>query len=991
MNFFNFVFLFILSSSALLGAMSDHFVTTWKTDNPGTSNSSSITIPTAGLGYSYQVDWNNDGDFLDTDENIVYTDDVTHDFGTPGIYTIRIAGRFPRIYFNNRGDKEKILSIDQWGTITWKSMGRAFYGAKNLTLTATDTPNFSAVTDMQYMFNGATLANPDTTHWDTSQVTNMRYMFARTANASPNTSHWDTSQVTNMSYMFYFAKVANPNTSSWDTSRVTSMRSMFRGALQATPDTTTWNTSAVTDMALMFRDTTLANPDTSNWDISRVTDLSYMFYKAQRASPNTSRWNTASVTDMRYLFAWSNATNLDTSNWDTGNVTKMQYMFYKASAANPDTTRWNIAKVTDMRAMFTDVTLRTPHYDAMLSSFAAQNIQSNVIFGGGNATYCSSEAERNYLITTQGWSITDGGRDCSPITPTRPPDLQESSDTGISSSDNNTSDETPIIDLECLRVGNSLTLYSNNPNDGTVLATHLCTTLGIVSVTSNRLALGAHTLTYTDANTTDISLPSPPLYLYIMNDAPVATDNNYTLHEDSILEGNVISDGIADSDVDGDNLHVNFWSTPLHGTLLMASDGTFTYTPYADFYGRDRFNYRISDGNGAQANASVTLTITPQNDAPVIAEGATLLLNGNEDTIFTTLLHASDRDGDLLHWRIQSEAQHGSVVIDPLGNTATLTYIPQANYFGSDRVKVSVSDANVTQTITLTLNIVSVNDIPVARDDSAAVYANSAVTVAVLANDYDDDNDTLSLIDVSTPMYGHATIVGDVILYTANPNVNAVDSFFYTLSDAHGGSATAHVTITVTTMDEDGIDEPEGVDNDHNGEEDRFESHVATQQFQNDFITLATQNSAILRDVTFTTTPHHATTQEGSTIVLPYGTVSFRVTDIEAGGTATLTLYYPKDEQIEGYAKHLDDGSWHLLESTVTHTTTQTIVRFSITDGSIFDLDEISAQITDPGGVYYRVTTPIAVPLSPYSIALLALLLFLGALRTLYSKKAALT
>ncbi len=57
-------------------AMSDHFVTTWKTDNAGTSGSTSITIPTTGAGYNYDVDWNNDGTF----DEFGLTGSVTHDF-----------------------------------------------------------------------------------------------------------------------------------------------------------------------------------------------------------------------------------------------------------------------------------------------------------------------------------------------------------------------------------------------------------------------------------------------------------------------------------------------------------------------------------------------------------------------------------------------------------------------------------------------------------------------------------------------------------------------------------------------------------------------------------------------------------------------------------------------------------------------------------------------------------------------------------------------
>jgi hypothetical protein len=83
------------------------FITTWKTDNPGSSCNSCITIPTTGTGYNYDVDWNDDGVFDETG----VTGNITHDFGSPGTYTIRIKGDFPRIYFGNSGDKEKINGI----------------------------------------------------------------------------------------------------------------------------------------------------------------------------------------------------------------------------------------------------------------------------------------------------------------------------------------------------------------------------------------------------------------------------------------------------------------------------------------------------------------------------------------------------------------------------------------------------------------------------------------------------------------------------------------------------------------------------------------------------------------------------------------------------------------------------------------------------------------------------------------------------------------
>jgi len=152
----------------------NNFVTTWKTDNNGSSNDSSITIPTyPGLTYLYDIDWNNDGRF----EQKGLTGDVTHDFTTAGTYTVRIRGTFPRIYFNNNYDKEKLLSVDQWGTTAWSSMNSAFYGCLNLVISATDIPNLSGVTSVTYMFANTSFTSIDTSSWNTSTITDMSEMF----------------------------------------------------------------------------------------------------------------------------------------------------------------------------------------------------------------------------------------------------------------------------------------------------------------------------------------------------------------------------------------------------------------------------------------------------------------------------------------------------------------------------------------------------------------------------------------------------------------------------------------------------------------------------------------------------------------------------------------------------------------------------------------------------------------------------------------------
>jgi len=187
-----FTFLSVLAyfiTPSASAASTDHFVTTWKTDNVGTSGDTSITIPTSGTGYAYQVDWNNDGDFLDPDEATINNGSITHNFGSAGTYTIRIKGTFSRIYFNNGGDKEKITSLDQWGTGQWTSMKKSFFGALNLQVQASDAPVLSQVESLSYMFRGAEKANPNTSIWNTSAITDMSYMFYGAILAKPQTEN----------------------------------------------------------------------------------------------------------------------------------------------------------------------------------------------------------------------------------------------------------------------------------------------------------------------------------------------------------------------------------------------------------------------------------------------------------------------------------------------------------------------------------------------------------------------------------------------------------------------------------------------------------------------------------------------------------------------------------------------------------------------------------------------------------------------------------
>jgi VCBS repeat-containing protein len=193
-----------------------------------------------------------------------------------------------------------------------------------------------------------------------------------------------------------------------------------------------------------------------------------------------------------------------------------------------------------------------------------------------------------------------------------------------------------------------------------------------------------------------------------VNDTPAGVADAYTTAEDTALTA--AAPGVLgnDADPDGDPLTAVLVTGPSHGSLTLNANGSFSYTPAADFAGSDAFSYRASDGTLTSNVATVTITVTPVNDAPrvEVAPGGTC---GPDDRSGTINLTVSDVDTPAAALALSASSNNqallpnGSSTFAGSGASRTLTARTVAGRTGTANVTVTVSDGQATATVPLTV------------------------------------------------------------------------------------------------------------------------------------------------------------------------------------------------------------------------------------------------------------------------------------------------
>jgi VCBS repeat-containing protein len=471
---------------------------------------------------------------------------------------------------------------------------------------------------------------------------------------------------------------------------------------------------------------------------------------------------------------------------------------------------------------------------AMSYTADAVSVNGGTVVNNGDGTFTYTPFANFNGTDTFDYTVTDNGDGASPATSATATvtivvdpvnDQVVALDVDAGSTDEDTAAtidvKGAVSDVEDLPAAMSYTGDAVSANGGTVVNN----ADGTFTYTPAANFHGTDSFDYTVTDNGDGADPATSatatvtIEVNAVNDPVQASDvDGGSLDEDSgsivvDVKGSVfdITDLPADMSYTADAVSAN------GGTVVNNGDGTFTYTPAADFNGTDTFDYTVTDnGDGSDvtttsATATVTVTVDPVNDQVVAVDvdgGST-----DEDVATTVdvkvgVSDVEDLPGAMSYTADAVSANGGTVVNNGNG---TFTYTPFADWYGTDTFTYTVTDngdgadvATTSASAVVTIEVLSVNDAPVANDDVYSVDEGEQILVlapGLLGNDTDISGDGLVANLVTGPAHGTVTVNSDgSFVYTHDGSETNSDSFTYTATDDGVGSlvsnvATVHLTV----------------------------------------------------------------------------------------------------------------------------------------------------------------------------------------------------
>ncbi len=304
--------------------------------------------------------------------------------------------------------------------------------------------------------------------------------------------------------------------------------------------------------------------------------------------------------------------------------------------------------------------------------------------------------------------------------------------------------------------------------------------------------------------------------------APVSVGDIYSVDEDTVLAPGGLGVLDNDQDLDGDVLTALLVQDVANGTLNLFADGSFTYTPDAEFSGPDSFVYKASDGLVESLEATATITVMAVNDPPSTTVDS---YSVDEDRLLTrspmngVLSNDSDIEEDPLTARVVTNVANGSLTLNADGS---FDYDPVDDFYGTDGFTYEAFDgldASPATAVTITVN--AVDDAPDAVADAYSLNEDGQLVVeapGVLENDEEVDGESLTAVLDQDVLNGTLTLnPNGRFVYTPEPNFEGTDRFYYRASDGNGESNVVVVNLTIESVN----DVPVAADDAYAGTEDQ--------------------------------------------------------------------------------------------------------------------------------------------------------------------------
>ena len=275
------------------------------------------------------------------------------------------------------------------------------------------------------------------------------------------------------------------------------------------------------------------------------------------------------------------------------------------------------------------------------------------------------------------------------------------------------------------------------------------------------------------------------VHFWVDNSAPVAAGDVVMVDEDPPTVIDVLAN---DSDPDGDTLTVSGLGSPSAGTVELLASGSVLYTPDLDVNGTDSFSYNVTDGKGTESAGVVSINIFPINDAPRVSADIAITLEDHAIEI-PVLANDFDPEGDNMTVSLPTAAAFAGTATLMPGGVVLFTPFPDSAQGLADNFIYIVTDTHgASSTGIISIQVIPVNDQPMAGPDSAVMLEDNSTTINVLINDSDVDNDLLRVTSVDIPADFPVVVqwsMHGLVTVTPEPNFHTIGSlsFTYTVSD----------------------------------------------------------------------------------------------------------------------------------------------------------------------------------------------------------------